>query len=105
MYSRIDIGHIDLSFIDRHKTDTIWDALMGLRAQYREKDSWPGTVRDAYETLEVAFARINVLGDGLNRPVTSQLNESVWRHAVLVAQDYLLQTESHETEWASRLDD
>ena len=91
----------DLSLVTQLRSDDIWDVLMALRERGLEKETWPGTVRDAYETLELAFARTLAYGFGPNCAIASKLDENVWRHAVLVGQDYLLQVGASETSWAS----
>ena len=74
---------------------------MALRERGLEKSTWPGTVRDAYETLEMAFARTLAHGFGPNCVIASKLDDSVWRHAVLVGQDYLLQVDAQEPSCAA----
>lgn len=92
---------LDMSIVSQLRSDDIWDVLMGLRERGLEKDQWPGTVRDAYETLELAFARTLTHGFGPSCGIASQLDDAVWRHAVLVGQDYLMRMESLEPAYVS----
>ena len=92
-----------MSIVNQLRSDDIWDVLMALRERGREKRSWPGTVRDAYETLELAFARTLSYGLGPNCAIASQLDDTVWRHAVLVGRDYLMRVDSRESSRVSRV--
>ena len=91
----------DLSQVTQLRSDDIWEVLMALRERGLEKSSWPGTVHDAYETLELAFARTLAYGFGPHCPIASKLDDSVWRHAVLVGQDYLSQVGAREPSCAA----
>lgn len=91
----------DLSLVTQLRSDDIWDVLMALRERGLEKSTWPGTVRDAYETLELAFARSLSYGFGPHCAIATKLDDSVWRHAVLVGQDYLLRVGARESSCAA----
>ena len=92
---------LNLSNVTQLRSDDIWDVLMALRERGLDNDQWPGTVRDAYETLELAFARTLRHGFGPRCGIASQLDDAVWRHAVLVGQDYLMQVDAYEPEYLS----
>lgn len=92
---------LNLSNVTQLRSDDIWESLMALRERGLEKDQWPGTVRDAYETLELAFERTLTHGFGPRCRIASQLEDTVWRHAVLVAQDYLMRLDSHAPAYVS----
>lgn len=91
----------DLSVVTQLGSDDIWDVLMALRERGLEKRTWPGTVHDAYETLELAFARTLANGFGPNCAIASKLDDNVWRHAVLVGRDYLMRVGVREPSCAA----
>ncbi len=91
----------DLSQVTQLCSDDIWEVLMALRERGLEKSTWPGTVHDAYETLELAFARTLAHGFGPNSAIASKLDDNVWQHAVLVGQDFLSQVAAREPSWAA----